>query len=179
MNSRRAIAAAEFDVGDRAAEVDPANQPAVGIEAMHAVAGSAPQPAVFIATDAIGVARRDAMEHPPVRQRAALVNHIEDMDRVFRLGGELCPGGDEVQALLVRREGQAVRTAQALGDPLQAAVVGVDAIDRLGEFAELLAALVIRTDAIDGSVNQILPSPLQMTSLGEFSRLPSNRSAST
>ena len=159
--------------------LDLAEQCARRIDAVHAVAGAAPDVAVLVAANAVGVARAHRVEHPAVVRLAAALADIENTDMLSRVLGEQRAGLDDGQPTLVRREAQAVCALEIVGDHAQRVRARVQPVDPRRLLLIAPTALVVGLDAVGGSENQIVPSDLTTTSLGEFGRFPSKLSART
>ena len=107
--------AAEHDVGADLRDLHLADQRAVGVEAMHAVVGRGPQPAVGVEAHAVEAPGGAVGEFLAAGELAAVAD-IEHAD-VLRLAfGASARRVDDVELLLVGREGEPVRPDEVVGD---------------------------------------------------------------
>ena len=126
----RAETPAESEVRHDERHPDDAEQRAVRRDAMHAIAGAAPDVAVLVEPEAIGDAGRDRVKHPARRQTRAIVEHIEHADMAHRFRIELTAAFSDIEQALIGREGKAVRAGEIVGDQRQIAVARIEAIQR-------------------------------------------------
>ena len=120
-----------------------------GREHHHAVellapgAPAAPQIAGDVAAETVGRAGAAVHEHPAVGELAAVVDHVIDLDQPVGIAARL----HDVEALLVRREADAVRPHEIVGHHRHLAA-RVDPVDIRGQFRLLLVADVVAGDAV-------------------------------
>ena len=107
-------------------------------------------PALFVATEPVGKAGRHGVPHLARRQPRAFLQHLVKADVAFRVLGELHPAFGHEEKALVRREAEPVRPLHIVRDDTQAAVPRVEPIEAGRQLGRLLAALVIRVDAVMG-----------------------------
>jgi hypothetical protein len=98
------------------------------IDAVHAVSRAAPDVAVLVAADAVGVARGHGVEHPALSQCAGLVD-IEYPNVPNRVVREQEAGLDDVETPLVRRKAQAVGPSVIVGHHAQRTRARVQPVD--------------------------------------------------
>ena len=121
MNNRFRLRRTEHDVGDRRlGHLDLAEQCAVRVEAVDAVAGARPDAPVLIEPEPVRPTDREVDEHAAVREAAVVVD-VEHTDvAAWRVGDE--------QAAFVGGEREPVRAFEVVGHEDDMAIGRVDAV---------------------------------------------------
>lgn len=148
-----AVFPTKTEIGDPLGRAQAAEAMAVRSNAVHAIACAAPDMALYIHADAIGVTRTHLVEQPRLAKAATTILHIENEDASFWIGIIRCPRIDHVQERFIRREGQTIGSNHLrwLGHRRQRAIVGIKTIDP-GRLARTASPTLV---VIDQSVERI------------------------
>ena len=144
-----ALGAAEGDVGDHLRDEDLADQRAVGVVAVDALAGARPDAALPVDAEAVEEAGGRFGEDLAALQALAVGGDGEAADvarAVLDVGGA---GVGDVEEFLVGREGEAVRPHHVADDAVDRAALRVDAVDVAAvDLLRRAVALVVGVDAV-------------------------------
>ena len=110
---------------------DLADQRAVAVVAMDAVAGAGPDSPRLVQPETVEQAVRAGREDAASGELSLVVD-IEDADVARAVRHMRGAGVDDIETLLVGREGDPVRTHEVVGDDAHVARLRIDAVDVAG-----------------------------------------------
>ena len=126
-----------------------AQQGAIGGDAVHTIAGAAPEISMLIHPEAIGPARRDFVENLSAGEGAAILTDIKHADVLPGLQRTWCSRFGHIELALIRRKGQPIGTVEVGGHPVQVPARGIEAIEGRRLVGNLATTFVIIDQAIE------------------------------
>src|SRR6185437_2932683 len=138
--------ATEGQIGHHRRHFDLADQLAQGVNAMHAIAGAAPDVPILVAAHAVRKARFHLVEDARIRQAGTLCRNVEYAQILQRIHRRGYAGLCDIKPALVRGKTQSVGTLKVVGNDTQFAVARIESIEIGGKLRFAPASFLLVSD---------------------------------